>query len=69
MSDCPLDSSNLLFALLETQNTSLPTLSSEVIPTNSVSTAVISGLKQYNSSACSSECDELQTVFFLMFLH
>ncbi len=44
MSDCPLDGSNLLFALLQSQNATLPTLSSQFILFNSVSMVIISGL-------------------------
>ncbi len=44
MSDCPPDGNIWLFALLQSQNSSLPTLSSQFILSNSVSTVIISGL-------------------------
>ncbi len=44
MSDCPPDGNYLLFALLQSQNATLPTLSSEFILSNLVSTVVITGL-------------------------
>ncbi len=43
MSDCALNG-NKLFALLQTQNATLPTLSSQLVAMKSVSTAIISGL-------------------------
>ncbi len=43
MSDCALNGNNL-FALLGSQNATLPTLSSELVAMNSVSTVIISGL-------------------------
>ncbi len=44
MSDCQLDVNNLLLVLLQSQNTTLPTLPSQFILSNSVSTVIISGL-------------------------
>ncbi len=44
MSDCPLDGNNPLFALLQSQNTTLPTLQSQFILSNLVSTVIIPGL-------------------------
>ncbi len=44
MSDCSLDSNNLLFALLQSQNTTLPALQSQFIVYNMVSTVIILGL-------------------------
>ncbi len=44
MSDCQLDVNNLLLVLLQSQHTTLPTLPSQFILSNSVSTVIISGL-------------------------
>ncbi len=44
MSDCPLYGNNLLFALLQSQNATLPKLSSQFILFNSLSMVIISGL-------------------------
>ncbi len=44
MLDCPQDDNNLLFALLQSQNATLPTLLSELVGINSESTVIISGL-------------------------
>ncbi len=44
MSNCQVEDSNLMFALIQTQNATLPTLSSEFAVINSVPTVTISGL-------------------------
>ncbi len=44
MANCPLDGNNMLYALLQAQNATQPTLSSEVVLSNSVVTALFSGL-------------------------
>ena len=44
MSNCQVEDSNLMFVLLQSQNATLPTLSSEFAVINSVPTVTISGL-------------------------
>ncbi len=44
MSDCPLHGNNLLFALLQSQNATLPTFTSQFMVSKLVSTVIISGL-------------------------
>ncbi len=44
MSYCPVDGNNLLFALLQSQDATLPTFTSQFIVFNSVSMVIISGL-------------------------
>ncbi len=44
MSDCQLDGNNLLLVLHQSQNTTLPTLPSQFIVSNSLLTVIISGL-------------------------
>ncbi len=43
MSDCQLDGNNLLLVLLQSQNTTLPTLPLQFILSNLVPTVIISG--------------------------
>ncbi len=44
MLDCLIEKSNFLFALVQSQNATLPTISSELAVINSVMTVIISGL-------------------------
>ncbi len=44
MANCSLDGNNMLYALLQAQNTAQPTLSSEVVLSNSVVTAFFPGI-------------------------
>ncbi len=46
MSDCQIEEGSLWYALLQSRNATLPTLSSELAVTNSMSTVIISGLNK-----------------------